>query len=864
MATTAETFQVAFTHHQAGELRQAEALYRQVLQVEPRHFDALHLLGLVAYQVGRHDAAVELIAQAIGMRGDRAIFHSNLGEAYRALGKLNEAENCFRQALRLDENLPDAHNNLGNVLRARGQSAEAMAAFEEAIRLRPAYAEAHNNLGTVLQAQGDLAGAMANYRQAIALNPRYAEAYNNLGTAWRTQGDLTAARECYEQALQQAPRHRDAHLNLGTVYQAQKQLGPAMACYREALRLDPGFALAHNNLGTALKESNRLEEAIASFREALRLQSDCVDAHFNLGAALHVQKNWTAAAETYGEALRLQPDHAPALASLATLRQHQGRLDEAMELFERALQIDPKSAITHLKRANLHKLKKMVPEAIAGYETALRLQPNNPEAYNNLAVLLNDIAQPDAAIECCRKGLEQEPASAALYDNLATALQNLGRLDEAIACSRKSVELRPETAEGHTNLLYRLNLHPDYDPPTIFAEHLAWARRHAEPLTALAEPHPNDRTPDRRLRIGYVSPYFRDHAVNFFSEPMIAAHDHRQFEIFCYSDVRIPDQVTSRLLPAADHWRDVFDQSDERLARTVRDDRIDILVDLTGHIAGNRLLTFARKPAPIQVTYLGYQNTTGMSAMDYRLTDERADPSGMTDAYYTERLVRLPRCFFCYRPPDEAPPIAPLPALEAGHVTFGSFNNFSKVGPRVIDAWLTILTRVPHSRLLVLAHRGGYLQRHFDELAQARGIDPARIELCDKRPRTEYLGLLQQADIGLDPFPFNGHTTTCDSIWMGLPVVMLQGQCYASRFGGSALAQVGLEDLIADSAEHYVDRAVALAGDLDRLARLRVELRPRMAESGLLDFAGFSRNLEQAYRQMWLAWLGSDAAGAIR
>jgi predicted O-linked N-acetylglucosamine transferase (SPINDLY family) len=321
-----------------------------------------------------------------------------------------------------------------------------------------------------------------------------------------------------------------------------------------------------------------------------------------------------------------------------------------------------------------------------------------------------------------------------------------------------------------------------------------------------------------------------------------------------------PDDVTGRLKSSVDVWRETGAVSDGRLAEMVREDRIDILVDLAGHIGGNRLLVFARKPAPIQVTYIGYQNTTGMTAMDYRLTDERADPPGVTDEFYTERLVRLPNSFFCYKPSEEAPPVTPLPARASGQITFGYFNNFTKVTPHVMEAWFEILKRVPDSQLLVLAPGGGFVERRLRELARESDIDPQRITLCDRQPCSGYMRLIQRADVALDPFPFNGHTTTCDSIWMGVPVVMLEGNTYASRFGGSVLANVGLEGLIARSVDEYVNVAVKLAGDVDRLARLREELRARMASSPLLDFAGFARHVEVAYRQMWRTWCARGGA----
>lgn len=837
-------------------MREAEAIYRRILQVEPNHADSLHLLGLVAYQVGRADTAVELIGRAVGLQADQPVFRGNLGEALRACGRAAEAETCLLEALRLDPSLADAHNSLGNVRRAAGRSDDAIASFRRAIALRPNFAEAHNNLGTVLQAQGKLSAAISAYREALQLNPRYVDAWLNLGTAWRAHGNGLEAARSYRKALQLAPDNSEAHLNLGTVHQDQRELDEAVACYRKAIELDPRSVTAHSNLGAALKDLKRFDEALVSLRTALELDPTHVDAHFNLAAVWHAQEKWAEAAAAYDDVLRLQGDHAKALANLGTVLQHQGRIDESLALLDRAIAIDPNYASAHLNRANVYRLGRRTAEAVEEYETALRLQPDFPEAYNNLAVLFNDVDQPDLAAQCCRRGIRQDAHSGALYANLATAMQNLGKLDEAIEFARKSVELEPDAVGAHSNLLYKLNFNPDYDAATIFQEHLDWARRHAEPLTALATGHSNDRSPDRRLRIGYVSPYFRDHAVNFFSEPMIAAHDHQDFEILCYSDAAIADAATERLRPAVDHWRETRFLTDQELADTIRGDAIDILVDLTGHIAGNRLLTFARKPAPIQVTYIGYQNTTGMSAIDYRLTDAWADPPGQTEAFYTEELVRLPRAFFCYRP-SEAPEVSPLPALRTGHVTFGSFNNFAKVSPAALESWLNLLDRVTGSRLMILAHGGGSLAARVGQLAESQGLDPARIEFCEKRPRPAYLELMSRVDIALDPFPFNGHTTTCDAVWMGLPVVMLAGASYASRFGGSVLHQVGLCDLIAATPDEYVEIAARLAADVDALAHLRATLRDTMAGSPLLDAAGFARNLEAAYRQMWHTWCAS-------
>jgi predicted O-linked N-acetylglucosamine transferase (SPINDLY family) len=865
MASAADPLQIALSHHQAGRLREAEAIYRQILSHNPHHADALHLLGLLAYQAGRPELAFEPLERAVALSPGRAVFLANLGEVYRALGRWQDADRTITRALELDPLLPDAHNSLGAVERSLGHLDRAAVHFRAAIKLRGEFAEAHNNLGAVLHAQGNTTAAIQAFERALECRPDYVSTLNNLGSVWQELGRHDEAAICFRRAQQVAPDEADAWMNLGNLEQAEGQTEAAITCYREALRIEPRSVLALHNLAVALEKQGAGEESLACFQQAISLEPRSADRHFYLATAFHARQDWARAEAAYREALRLDPAHVKSLANLGSVLQHQGRLDESLAVLNRALELDPTLAQAHLNRANLYKAQKRYVEARMGYERAVELRPDFAEAYNNLAVLFTDTDDPDASIRCCRKGLEFQPESASLYANLSTALQNLAEADEAIACGRKAVELRPDGVGEHTNLLYKLNFHPGYTQAQIFEEHLEWARRHAEPLTRQAHPHTNDRSPQRRLRVGYVSPYFRDHAVNFFSEPLITAHQHPDFEIVCYSDVHFEDDATRRLRTAVDEWRDVGRLTDDALAVQIREDRIDILVDLTGHIAGNRLLTFARKPAPVQVTYLGYQNTTGMSAMDYRLSDAWADPPGWTDEYHTEKLVRLPRAFFCYRPDDVSPQVGPLPALGSGRVTFGAFNNFAKASAAAVEAWLDILAQTPNSRLLLLARGGGRIEDRLSRMAGERGVDPARIEYCTKRPRPAYLELVRQADIALDPFPFNGHTTTCDAIWMGVPVVMLAGQSYATRFGGSVLLNVGLEHFIADSPAAYVEAAVRLASNLSELAELRESLRPTMQASPLLDATGFTRNLEAAYRNMWRAWcerpVDSDAKG---
>ena len=748
MENTANALHLGFAHHKAGNLRAAEQAYRQVLAADPRNSAAIHLLAVLATQVGKFELAVQHATTAIQLDGVNPTYHATLAEALRGVGQLDRAITSYRQAL----------------------------------RLKPDFVEVLTNLGTLLQTKGNLQAAADCYFAAIRAQPRYVDPHFNLAVVRHVEGNWAAADRHYADALALAPGHAQAQVGRGQVLREQGKQAESAACFELALQSDPASQLARCGMGMAYQEQDKLEEAIVEYRRAIQIAPQMPDAHYNL----------------------------------ATVLRKQGKL----------------------------------PEALACFQEAVRLLPSFLEAQIGLAAVYNRLGLHDEATGPSRRALELNPQSSLGFVHLAAALQGQGDMQGSVAALRRSLELDPTYTVEHCNLVYALNFHPGHDAGAVLAEHLAWADRHAEPLTAAAAPHAIDRQPERRLRIGYVSSHFREHAVSFFSEPMIAAHDHEHFEIFCYADESTSDAVTERFRQAADQWRAVTRLSDEATAEQIRKDKIDILVDLAGHIGGNKLLVFARKPAPIQVTYLGYQNTTGMSAMDYRLTDAHADPPGTTDRYYTEKLVRLPRSFFCYSPPA-APPVNPLPARSAGCVTFGSFNHVQKITPEAIEVWAKILAAVPNSRLHVLAYSGGQFERHVRRIMTEAGIDPGRVDVLDKRPRYEYLRLFHQIDLALDTFPFNGHTTVCDALWMGVPSIMLEGGSYASRFGGSVPLNVGLEELIAHDCQEYLEIAAKLAANLDRLEEIRATSRASMENSPLMDAAGFTRNLEQAFRQMW-------------
>ncbi len=757
MVDLSETLSIGARHRQAGQLAEAQRVYRDALRLDPQNPDALHALGSMALEAGQVEQALQLIGEAARREPSQAVFHANLAEAYRLSGDLARAVACNQTALRLQPQLAFAHFNLGGLYFQTGDLPAAEQCYRQVVEALPGHAQGQLQLARVLYNRGKFADAEAGFRQAVHL----------------------------------APSDAQAHLGLGLALQARQEQGGAKTSFEAALAIDPSDAKAHNNLANVLKGFRQYAAAETHYREAIRLDPSLTAAYGNLGAMLTAL----------------------------------GRHREAVEALTSATERDPRFVL----------------------------------AFHNLVVSLREIERVDDAVAASLRAIQLSPDNATLHSNLGVCFKLLGRLDQAIDAYRTALRLDPQNAHTRSNLIYTLNYRADDAPASIFAEHLEWGRVHADALTSASRPHSNDRTSQRRLRVGYVSAHFHDHAVNFFVEPILAAHDHECCEVFCYSNSHRADGATERLKSYVDHWRQIELESDERVAELVRADGIDILVDLSGHIAGHRLTVFARKPAPVQVTYIGYQNTTGLQAMDYRLTDAWADPPGTTDEFYTEKLVRLPRSFFCYRPSPDAPSVSALPALANGYVTFASLNNFAKVTPEVLAAWARILQAVPRSRIVILASNVPSLVEYVNRLLTSRDVDPSRVTMAARRPRAEYLELLGQVDVALDPFPMNGHTTTCDALWQGVPVVTLAGGMYAGRFGSTAHVNLGLEDLVAESPDEYVGIATGLAGDVERLGKLRAGLRERMTSSPLLDFVGFTRNLEAAYRRMWTAWCASES-----
>ena len=705
---------------------------------------------------------------------------------------------------------------------------------------------------------GRIEEAAKNYRQILSADPRQPDAMHLLGVIAQTVGRLDEALELISESLRLNPSNISAMNNLAGVLKDQARYEDAAGFYEAAIEADPNSAYIHSNLGNVLQQLGRGDEAANCHRRALELDPQSYAAHCNLGAVLKEQGHLAEASEFYRAAIALNPQAHEAHVNLGVVFKEQAKFAEAEASFMQALAIQPESDAALTNLGATFKEQGRLPEAIGSLRLALRINPRSHFALLNLGNALKDAGDFVEAGECLRHAVALKPNWHLAHSNLGTVFNQLGQAEHAAECFRRALELKPDYHPAHSNLLFTLNYLPGTDRAALFAEHRRFDTQFCQGFPDLISLHQNTIEPERRLRIGFVSGDLREHSVAHFIAPVFTRHDAAAFEIFCYANQTVSDGVTARLRETVEQWREVAGLSDEELADAIRRDRIDILVDLSGHTARNRLLVFARKPAPIQVSMIGYMQTTGLSAMDYRITDEHLDPTGVSDPFNTEKLIRLPAGAAAFQTPIDSPRVNELPALSNGHVTFASFNNLAKVSPAAVAAWAEILRRQPNAQLLVVGRAGNSLQSDFEK----HGISADRLDFRDRLPMREFLELHHQVDFLLDTFPYNGGTTSLLALWMGVPMVTLAGEGTVSRTGAGILQGVGLSRLVASSVEEYVTLAVSETSGLAALATLRQSLRAKLLPS-LEDPGIFTSQLEGAFRDIWRKWCAKSGDDSL-
>ena len=738
-------------------------------------------------------------------------------------GKLAEAASAYQEILARQPDHPEALNYAGLLAYQMGQRERGLAQIERSVALAGEDPTLLCNLGKVLQDLGRLEQAAAQYWRALARDPRHLEARFLLGTALELSGRLEDAEAAYRQALELDHRITGAYRNLGNLCRRQGRAAEAVAWFRQALEIAPGDPVIHCDLARVLKEQDRPDEAERSYRRAIELAPGLLAAYADLGTLLCERDLDEAAAAVAEAAVAANPREEGAYLAASQVLQTLGRIEAAESILRRLLEIAPQSAAALNALGGILWERAAYAESTAACEMAVRLQPN----------------------------------AAAPWTRIGVMRKEQGRIEEALAAYRKAIALEPQSAALHSNLVATLNCTSDVSAEEIWAESRRWNGKFGHVPHARIEPHANAPKPERRLRIGYVSADFRRHSVATFFEPLLAAHDRRVVEVICYAELARLDATSKRIQAGADVWRNTAGQGDRQFAALVRQDSIDILVDLGGHTAHNRLCAFALCPAPLQVTWLGYPNTTGLDAMDYRITDAVCDPPDERATPHSERRLRLRRGFHCYAPPPDAPDVVPPPSASNGFVTFGSFNNLSKTTPEVVAIWSELLRDLPDARILLKSRAlaDDATRERYRGLFAAQGIAAERIDLIGHIESTGgHLGAYGRIDIALDTCPYNGTTTTCEALWMGVPVITLTADRPAGRVGASLLTQAGLEGWIATAPADFVGRAAALTADPNRLADLRAGLRGLLTASPLMDAAAFARALETAYREIWRDW----------
>lgn len=779
----------------------------------------------------------------------------------------------------------------------RGDLGGALAAFEALLQEAPEDIAVLAGYASALRRVGRLDEALTLWCKARDCAPADPGVCFNHANALRAAGQLDAARLGYERALQLAPGMLPARINLGLVLQDQGHFEAAVEVYAAALAIDPRQPTAAMNRGNCLRQLGRLEEAIAQHRSALDQLPRSAEARYNLGNALRDAARIDEALDAYRAALQAGPAPLQLWTRLGVSLQDLGASEAALAAFDRGRREHPQASLAHCNFGHMAMRLRRPKDAIEALRRALELEPGEPLATSHLvdalvrtgflseAIGLADAALRQAQGDTDASAHNRNERLARLHNVLGNACVSAGNIDQAIAHLGEARRLQPD-ARSISNLLFaslyredlgalqKARLHQqetecfgDLDSSharAVGAPAEATVGESATPASlADASPGPIGAT-ERRLRIGYLSADLAEHPVGYFMQPLLREHDRARFELFVYSDVESPDALTAQIQAGLEHWVAVCGYSDQALARRIRDDRIDVLIELSGHTAGNRLPLLARRVAPVQISYLGYPFSTGLSTLDAIFGDAITTPESDA-ALYRERLLRLPHFPFCMQPHASAPPVAPLPAIRNGHLTFGCFNNLAKVGSATLALWARLLQALPDARLLLRAvglNDGPTCDRLRRYLA-SQGIDAGRLELLPPiRPISAYLDGYGGVDIALDPLAYNGGTTSFEALWQGVPVLTLPGAGFCARMGAGINATAGLDAFTARDAEHFLSIARDWNTRREQLAELRAGLRQRLIDSPLFNGARFMPAFEAALNDLATSSITHDPQGS--
>uniref|UniRef100_A0A9I9DX94 Probable UDP-N-acetylglucosamine--peptide N-acetylglucosaminyltransferase SPINDLY n=1 Tax=Cucumis melo TaxID=3656 RepID=A0A9I9DX94_CUCME len=805
--------------------------------------------------------ALVLYEKVLEQDGDNLEAHIGKGICLQMQNMIKPAFESFAEAIRLDPQNACAFTHCGILYKEEGRLVEAAESYQKALRVDPSYRPAAEclavvltDLGTSLKLSGNSQDGIQKYYEALKIDPHYAPAYYNLGVVYSEMMQYDTALSCYEKAAFERPMYAEAYCNMGVIYKNRGDLESAIACYERCLAVSPNFEIAKNNmaialtdLGTKVKLEGDINQGVAYYKRALYYNWHYADAMYNLGVAYGEMLKFDMAIVFYELAFHFNPHCAEACNNLGVIYKDQDNLDKAVEC----------------------------------YQLALSIKPNFSQSLNNLGVVYTVQGKMDAAASMIEKAILANPTYAEAYNNLGVLHRDAGNITMAVDAYERCLKIDPDSRNAGQNRLLAMNYIDEGHEDKLYEAHRDWGRRFMR-LYPQYTSWDNPKDPERPLVIGYVSPDYFTHSVSYFVEAPLVHHDYANYKVVIYSAVVKADAKTIRfrdkVLKHGGVWRDIYGIDEKKVASMVREDKVDILVELTGHTANNKLGMMACRPAPVQwrrapgvnyvfkVTWIGYPNTTGLPTIDYRITDALTDPPN-TKQKHVEELVRLPECFLCYTPSPEAGSVSSAPALSNGFITFGSFNNLAKITPKVLQVWARILCAIPNSRLVVKCKPfccDSVRQRFLSTLEQL-GLESQRVDLLPLiLLNHDHMQAYSLMDISLDTFPYAGTTTTCESLYMGVPCVTMAGSVHAHNVGVSLLSKVGLGHLVAKNEEEYVKLALQLASDVTALSNLRMSLRNLMSKSPVCDGPNFILGLESTYRKMWHRYCKGDVPSLRR
>jgi predicted O-linked N-acetylglucosamine transferase (SPINDLY family) len=841
---TANVLQQAVAFHQAGALDDARRLYVDILAMNPTDPDANHNLGILFVSSGEYGQALSHLQLALEANPSNRDFWINFIHTLKLANRLDDARETLRLGLQNGlDGVEELATGLGmpNVLMGESIVERNESSQDELI-------------GEVIRLFNNRQYGEAEVEARILTEsyPRNTFGWKTLGALIAQQGRFYEAEPLLRKALKLSPNDADIHNNLGNLLNSLGQEEHAIQSFRKAIQLNPNHGDACYNLANALKKKMNLADAVSYYRRAIKLNPNLGEAYGNLGNTLCDLKQHEQALDAYQQALRLRPNDDDIMGNLGSALFDLGRMKEAYQYFIAAIQIKPQDANAHYRLGRLMEEMGSLEAAAKEYRLAISLKSDYFEAWNDLGNTCMGQGLVMEAIDSYQRALEIKPDFEATYSNLALAKSSMGFLDEAIEYCSQALILNPDFRFAMSNLLFYLNYHPDMSEEAIYRHYEEFEARYAASLRSEKFPHKNIKDSDRRLKVGYVSSAFHQHSSRHFLEPLLSHHDHSKLEVFIYADIGGEDDVSLRYKGYADCWVNTRSLSDAQFSARIRQDRIDILVDLSGHTRNNRLLVFARKPAPVSLHWLDFGYTTGLTAIDYYLTDAPTVPEG-SEHLFSETPWRLPVPAYVYRPDNSMGEVTSLPAVQNGFITFGTLTRSVRINHRVIKAWVAILEALPNARLLI--NSGNFkdpaMQEHMAEYFTSQGISRDRLEIGYESPAWK---VLQRIDISLDCFPHNSGTTLFESLYMGVPFITLANRPSVGTLGVSVLHGLGHPEWSAESESEYVEKAIKLAQNIEALAQYRENLRDEMKQSPLMDEKGFAMAVEQAYRQMWHKW----------